>query len=53
MALRKGNRQVSVTIPLRMAVAGGFDKAKYVVFSQQKNGSLKLRRLDIGKNNQE
>ena len=48
MAVRKSGGQYSVTIPVKMAEAAGYDKVKYVVISQSKNGNLKIRRLDIG-----
>lgn len=46
--VRKSGGQCSVTIPLRFAREGGFDKCKLVGISQAKNGNLKIRRIDIG-----
>jgi len=48
MAIRKSGGQYSVTIPLKMAEAAGYDKAKYVVISQCKNGLIKIRGSEIG-----
>lgn len=50
MSVRKSNGQFSLTIPLKFAVKGGFDRCKYVAISQAKNNNLKVRRVDVGKN---
>jgi len=48
MAIRESGGQYSVTIPVKMALEGGYDKAKYVIITQNKNGNLKIRRMEIG-----
>ena len=48
-AVRRAKGQYSVTIPLKMARKGGFDKCKIVGISQIGNGNLKIRRVEFGK----
>ena len=48
MSIRESGGQYSLTIPLKMAVKGGYDKSKYVIVSQTKYGDLKIRRVKFG-----
>lgn len=50
MKVRRSGNQTSLTIPLKFALKGGFIDCKYVGISQTKNGKLKIRRIDFGKN---
>lgn len=47
--IRRHKNQISVTIPRAYAVKSGLHKCKYVTFEQQKDGTIKIRRFEIGK----